>query len=117
MRKSRGIGSAAWEVIRQQALDRDGWRCQNPECKKAGQMEVHHLQAVQNGGSDALSNLITYCRSCHIALHRKPIPGRLGSHQKQHDIISIHIIQRTVTSESRATPKGNAGLFLFWREP
>ena len=75
MRKSRGIGSAAWGVIRQQTLDRDGWRCQNSECAKAGQMEVHHLQAVQHGGSDDLSNLLTYCRSCHIALHRKPIPG------------------------------------------
>ena len=75
MRKSRGIGSAAWEVIRQEVLDRDNWRCQNPECGKAGQMEVHHLRAVKDGGSDAQTNLITYCRDCHIALHRKPIPG------------------------------------------
>ena len=74
MRKSRGISSWAWERIRLQALDRDGWRCRNPDCGKAGQMEVHHLQSVQHGGSDDLSNLLTYCRDCHIRLHSKPMP-------------------------------------------
>ena len=52
MRKSRGIGSAAWELIRREVLDRDNWRCQNPDCGKAGQMEVHHRKAVKDGGSD-----------------------------------------------------------------
>ena len=85
MRRSRGISSRAWDLIRQVALDRDGWRCQ--DCGKAGQMNVHHLRAVHQGGSNELGNLETLCEGCHLARHQKPavtawrkrleqIPGR-----------------------------------------
>ena len=47
MRKSRGIGSRAWERIRQQVLDRDGWRCR--QCGFYGN-EVHHVIPVWRNG-------------------------------------------------------------------
>ena len=72
MRRSRGISSRAWEVIRQQALDRDHWRCQEKTCGKAGALEVHHLQGVFLGGSNEMNNLVTLCQNCHLARHQKP---------------------------------------------
>ena len=69
MRKSRGIGSRAWEGIRRAALDRDNWRCR--ECGRAGAMQVHHVISVYLGGSDEFSNLVSLCRGCHAAKHQR----------------------------------------------
>ena len=69
MRKSRGISSAAWAVIRAEALDRDNWRCR--KClAPGGPFAVHHVVAVHLGGSNELKNLISLCIECHIAIHR-----------------------------------------------
>ena len=55
-------------MIRLETLDRDGWRCQ--DCGKAGALEAHHVMALEDGGSNALGNLLTVCRDCHIKAHR-----------------------------------------------
>ena len=62
-------GMRAWETIRRQALDRDGWRCQ--KCGKAGAMECHHRTPLSLGGGNEPENLETLCRGCHIQLHRE----------------------------------------------
>ena len=62
--------TAAWQVARHAARERDSWRCTS--CGKAAILEVHHVVAVKDGGTDSLDNLETKCRSCHIAHHRRP---------------------------------------------
>lgn len=60
----------SWQRIRLQALERDGFICQ--ECHERKEfMEVHHKIPRKMGGLDILDNLITLCRKCHFHLHSK----------------------------------------------
>lgn len=34
-------------------------------------LEVHHIIAVEEGGTDTPSNLALYCSECHAEIHRK----------------------------------------------
>ena len=36
-----------------------------------GELDVHHIIPVSEGGTDAPDNLITWCRKCHKEWHRK----------------------------------------------
>jgi hypothetical protein len=58
--------NGAWRAVRQQALARDGNRCQ--ECGKAGKLDVDHIVPWKQAGHlwYELSNLRSLCRSCHI---------------------------------------------------
>ena len=67
----KAIPHRRWEIIRREALERDGWRCR--ECGKAGRLEVHHLEPLHKGGSNDVGNLVALCRSCHIQAHRRPV--------------------------------------------
>ena len=73
-RRWNGVNRHRWAVVRLQALDRDGWRCQHPDglvC--AGRLEVHHRVRVQDGGEIYdLDNLTTRCRLHHHQHHRPP---------------------------------------------
>jgi 5-methylcytosine-specific restriction endonuclease McrA len=57
----------AYEQLRQQALKRDNWRCQN--CGSRVNLEVHHNRMRSRGGDDSDVNLITLCHSCHANEH------------------------------------------------
>ena len=70
MRRSRRVGSRPWARLRRAALQRDGYRCR--ECGTAGRLEVHHVVAVEVGGSNELANLKTVCRECHLEEHMSP---------------------------------------------
>ena len=60
----------SWQRVRLQALERDGFICQ--ECHERKEfMEVHHKIPRKMGGLDILDNLITLCRKCHFHLHGK----------------------------------------------
>ena len=71
VRRSRGIRTREWDLLRAQSLRRDGYICQKCGTRPSpsNRLEVHHLD------HDALNNdrrnLATYCRGCHIADHRK----------------------------------------------
>lgn len=78
-----------WELVRREALDRDGWRCQQlradgKRCGRAGRLEVDHIRPLAQGGAEYdLGNLQTLCRSCHIEKTRAensnpPGPERLA---------------------------------------
>ena len=58
-----------YELVRNQVLERDGWRCQ--ECGCFHNLHVHHLQPRYKLGSDTLENLITLCADCHRAVHNR----------------------------------------------
>jgi 5-methylcytosine-specific restriction endonuclease McrA len=58
----------AYDQLRQQILERDGWRCQ--QCGRCTQLEVHHMYRRSRGGDDSEENLLTLCRACHRGAHR-----------------------------------------------
>ena len=57
-----------YEQLREQVLQRDGWRCQC--CGARSNLEVHHKEFRSQGGDDSEENLIVLCFSCHSLLHR-----------------------------------------------
>ncbi|WP_249310277.1 HNH endonuclease [Bacillus sp. FJAT-49736] len=68
--------SKEWRALRQQALERDNYECQ--ECKEKGtvtsrnaKLEVHHIKEVKTHPKFALElwNLKTVCTSCHNKAH------------------------------------------------
>ena len=66
------LNRAKWAATRLLVFDAAGWRCSR--CGKAGQLEAHHVRALERGGAEfELSNLICVCRSCHQAGHAKPV--------------------------------------------
>jgi hypothetical protein len=57
----RGVG-----YDRRAILERDGYRCQScGEPHQSRFLEVHHVTPRANGGSDAITNLVTLCIKCH----------------------------------------------------
>ena len=75
MRAGRGLTSRQWELLRREALARDGYQC--VQCPSVVGLEVDHVRPKHAGGSDALSNLQTLCRDCHLAKTRTEQPRRL----------------------------------------
>jgi len=63
------LDSAAYQKLRQQILQRDGWRCQ--ACGSLSGVEVHHIERRSQQGEDAEDNLITLCSNCHRAIHAR----------------------------------------------
>jgi RNA-directed DNA polymerase len=59
-----GSRQAEWEELRRQILQRDDYTCQH--CGDTSNLEVHHLTARHQGGTDDPANLITLCENCHI---------------------------------------------------
>jgi 5-methylcytosine-specific restriction endonuclease McrA len=64
------LGVEEYEYLRQQVLERDGWRCQN--CGSPRDLHAHHLAKRSKLGDDALDNLITLCATCHRRQHHFP---------------------------------------------
>ena len=70
-----------WQRIRRLVLARDSWRC--TACGRPGGLEAHHIQPVEKGGTDALDNLATLCRSCHLGAHgRRSVAARKDRQRK-----------------------------------
>ena len=70
-------GARAYRRLRRRILDARGWRCE--DCGRAGRLELHHLIAAEDGGTDHPDNLRILCRRCHFAAHgRQPGPDRRG---------------------------------------
>jgi 5-methylcytosine-specific restriction endonuclease McrA len=67
---------AEWEATRKRVLVRDGFHCRAENCPTPsrgarGRLIVHHLVAVEDGGSDDDGNLSTRCPTCHERAHRR----------------------------------------------
>ncbi|WP_026572490.1 HNH endonuclease [Bacillus sp. UNC438CL73TsuS30] len=85
--KRKFYKSAAWEHLRQQALERDNWECQ--QCKREGrvhadsrkvegqrksiELNVHHKYEIEFYPKLAmvLDNLESLCINCHNKTHGK----------------------------------------------
>ena len=63
------LPSADYQVLRDQVLKRDGWRCQL--CGTSNNLEVHHIKSRGRLGDDRLQNLIALCATCHATFHKQ----------------------------------------------
>jgi 5-methylcytosine-specific restriction endonuclease McrA len=61
------LDAEAYQQLRSQVLERDGWRCQR--CGSLLNLEVHHLEYRSHQGQDLEENLITLCAECHRLSH------------------------------------------------
>ena len=66
--KSARLDPVSYELLKQQILRRDGWRCQF--CGTMSNLEVHHQQFRSHAGEDTELNLMTLCSTCHSSVHR-----------------------------------------------
>src|SRR4051812_22023156 len=57
-------------AVRRAVLLRDQHRCQVPGCRHATFVDVHHIQAREEGGAHEPQNLLTLCSAHHRACHR-----------------------------------------------
>ena len=57
--------------VRRAVLKRDQHRCQAPGCTNTRYLEIHHIRAVKNGGTNRLANLTTRCSRCHRRVHAR----------------------------------------------
>jgi hypothetical protein len=56
-------------ALRRLIWHRDGGRCQTPGCRSTRNLEIHHIEAVADGGPHVASNATIRCGSCHRAHH------------------------------------------------
>jgi len=56
-----------YQLICQQVLERDNWRCQH--CGSMLNLQVHHQQFRSHSGPDVLGNLVVLCFKCHREQH------------------------------------------------
>ena len=62
------LNPESYERLRQQVLERDGWRCQF--CGSPADLQVHHMNPRSLLGDDSERNLITLCAECHRQVQR-----------------------------------------------
>jgi 5-methylcytosine-specific restriction endonuclease McrA len=61
--------------VRQAALARDKHRCRASGCRNAHFLEIHHIAALNRGGTNDPDNLVTLCAACHRLLHESALDG------------------------------------------
>jgi 5-methylcytosine-specific restriction endonuclease McrA len=64
------LRSPVWQRKRQQALQRDGYRCR--VCDSADQLHVHHRRYPRVLGTETLDDLTVLCSRCHALAHETP---------------------------------------------
>lgn len=60
-------------TLRREVLIEAGYRCAVPTCRSILAIDLHHIQEVENGGGNTISNLIALCPTCHALFHRGTI--------------------------------------------
>ncbi len=58
---------------RKKVLARDHHRCTVPGCRSTQNLDVHHLQHLEHGGTHEMGNLTTLCDGHHVAHHDRRI--------------------------------------------
>lgn len=69
-----GPKNLEWLNLQRQVFERDNFKCTH--CKgrsKSFELHAHHLILRSEGGEDTLENLITLCKTCHVAYHKGEI--------------------------------------------
>lgn len=79
-----------WNEIKLAVFKRDNYTCQKCGTTERHRkndfmmenMECHHIVAINHGGTNEISNLITLCHDCHSQSHGKFIRRKLKPGQK-----------------------------------
>jgi hypothetical protein len=66
--RARAVQSVT-PALREYVLARDKHRCRVPGCRSARNLELHHLEHQEHGGSHDEQNLVTICGGHHGAHH------------------------------------------------
>lgn len=65
---------AAWKDARSEAREKAGHSCEACGHEavegETDDLQVHHIRAIQDGGTNDLDNLVVLCTSCHWQVHR-----------------------------------------------
>lgn len=61
--------------------------CEMPKCNN-DPYEVHHIKYLEDGGTDAYSNLIVLCSNCHKDAHGKNPTGKSIPKTKLREIVT-----------------------------
>lgn len=56
---------------------RAGGRCEQPWCRVAAALDLHHVRKRSHGGQDIPDNLVALCRRCHERTDAPADCGRL----------------------------------------
>ena len=101
-----------WRVQRKKALERDNFKCRR--CDISADLTIHHKKPYRISHDNSLSNLITFCRRCHIVNER----GLSKIHFDGGDSITItHVPGPTMEkflSIAQSEFAGNTGFTLKW---
>lgn len=75
------LESAAWQIKRQEAIMRDGFRCRI--CNSEKNLTVHHRVYPKILGTEPIEDLTTLCFRCHDLFHHKvqKKPNRLPARE------------------------------------
>lgn len=99
-----------WNSIRKKVYKRDNYTCKNcgAEGGPHGQAELHahHGVPLSKGGSNKLSNLQTYCKECHNAIHGdfQAPTANVNRRQKRQNTIDPTVTIVLELNISRNTP-------------
>jgi len=70
----RGSKNLEWLNLQRQTFERDRFKCSYCRGKsKCYELHAHHLILRSEVGEDTLENLVTLCKTCHIAYHKGEI--------------------------------------------
>ena len=61
-------------LVKFEVFNRDGFKCQNVDCKNGLHLTMHHVKHKKNGGQDKARNCVTLCNACHQGFHKKKYP-------------------------------------------
>lgn len=59
--------TSSYLKFREEVLERYNHKCAN--CGSQNDLQIYHIVPVAIGGTDAVSNLVPLCHSCHMAAH------------------------------------------------
>ena len=60
-----------WTLVREDILERDGYKCQLCGKKGTSKLHIHHILKRINGGENYYDQLLTVCPKCHSLADRK----------------------------------------------
>jgi len=71
------------QATRKAALSRAGNRCET--CQATGRLEVDHVVAIADGGTETIDNARVLCRTCHVAKTTRDLREREFQRQRDAD--------------------------------
>ena len=92
--------------VRRQVLTESGYRCGVPTCRAVIPIELHHLVAVRDGGSNEVDNLLPLCPNCHALYEGGTIPRSALDAYKSILVALTHALDQQAINDL---------LFLRWQ--